>query len=490
MVTKRLRIKRNICRPARLLSVHVASEMQPLIYPALLKFSALLLLMSLATAVYSTPQIQTWQTENGAKVLFVPATEIPMLDIRIVFEAGSARDAGLSGQAVLTNSLLAEGAAGKTAQQIAEAFESVGAQIEYDAARDMALIGVRSLTEARFLTPAIETLELVLTQPDFPQDAFQRELNSMKVAVKAAQQSPSAIAADAFNKAVFGDHPYASPSGGSMESLEKITPQDVRHFYRQYYVASNATIAIVGNVERWQAEEIVKSLVSDLPAGEKAAALPPVKELAEAKKIVIDFPSTQSHILVGQPGTKRGDADYFSLYVANHPFGGSGFSSRLVENIREDKGLAYSVYSYFAPMREAGAFTMGMQTKNDQAQQALSLLEQELQKYVENGPGDDELDESLSNITGSFPLKIDSNGKLLEYIAMIGFYDLPIDYLDHFIENIKAVDVKKVKDALRRRVHPDRMVTVVVGKQQQNESYIMNSEQLTSGQRSVCGWKC
>jgi zinc protease len=434
----------------------------------LMRISVLFCLMLFAAAVYATPQIQTWQTENGAKVLFVPATEIPMLDIRIVFEAGSARDAGLSGLAVLTNSLLAEGAAGKTSQQIAEAFESVGAQIEYDAARDMALLGVRSLTEPRYLTPAIETLELVLTQPDFPQDAFQRELNSMKIAVKAAQQSPGAIAADAFNKAVYGDHPYASPEAGSMESLEKITPQDIRQFYQQYYVASNATIAIVGNVERWQAEEIVKSLLSDLPAGEKAAALPPVKQLTDAKKIVIDFPSAQTHILVGQPGVKRGDDDYFSLYVANHPFGGSGFSSRLVEIIREDHGLAYSVYSYFLPLRETGAFTMGMQTKNEQVQQALSLLDQELRKYVEKGPGEDELEESLSNITGSFPLKIDSNGKLLDYIAMIGFYDLPIDYLDHFIENIKSVDVKKINDALSRRVHPDRMVTVVVGKQQQN----------------------
>lgn len=433
------------------------------------KIISLFCLMTVNVAVYATPDIQTWHTENGAKVLFVPATEIPMLDVRIVFDAGSARDKDLSGLALLTNSLLSEGAAGKTSQQIAEAFESVGAQIEYDAARDMALVGVRSLTEPRYLSPAIETLKQVLTQPDFPVDAFERERNRMLIAVKAAEQSPSAIAGDAFNKAVFGDHPYASATAGSKESLEKITRDDIRQFYQKYYVASNATVAIVGNVERWQAEEIVKSLLSPLPGGEKAAALPPVKELTEAKKIVIDFPSTQTHILVGQPGIKRGDDDYFSLYVANHPFGGSGFSSRLVELIREDKGLAYSVYSYFSPSREAGAFTMGMQTQNGQTQQALSLLNQELVKYVENGPEEDELAESLSNITGSFPLKIDSNGKLLEYIAMIGFYDLPIDYLDHFIDNVKSVDVKKVNDALRRRIHPDRMVTVVVGNQQQSE---------------------
>ena len=162
---------------------------------------------------------------------------------------------------------------------------------------------------------------------------------------------------------------------------------------------------------------------------------------------------------------KRGDKDYYGLYVANHPFGGSGFSSRLVEVIREERGLAYSVYSYFSPLREKGVFAMGMQTKTEQTKQALTLLNQQLKKYVEEGPEKDELAKSLSNITGGFPLKIDSNGKLLEYIAMIGFYDLPIDALDRFIDNIKSVDVKKVNDVLSRRLHPDRMVTVIVGKQ-------------------------
>jgi len=324
---------------------------------------------------------------------------------------------------------------------------------------------VRSLTESRYLSAAIEGLKQVLTQPDFPQDAFQRELNRMKVAVKARQQSPSALAGEAFNKAVFGDHPYASPTSGSEESLEKLTLDDVVKFYKQYYVASNATIVLVGNVERQQAEEIVKAVVSNLPAGEKAPALPEVKPLTEAKQIIIDYPSAQTHIFVGQPGMKRGDKDYYGLYVANHPFGGSGFSSRLVEVIREERGLAYSVYSYFSPLREKGVFAMGMQTKTEQTKQALTLLNQQLKKYVEEGPEKDELAESLSNITGGFPLKIDSNGKLLEYMAMIGFYDLPIDSLDRFIDNIKSVDVKKVNDVLSRRLHPDRMVTVIVGKQ-------------------------
>lgn len=435
-------------------------------FKAIAFISALSCLMAFSAGVNATPEIQSWQTANGAKVLFVPATELPMLDVRIVFDAGSARDAGSSGLAALTNGLLAEGAAGKTAKQIAEIFESVGAQISYDAASDMALAGVRSLTEPRFLSAAIKGLTKVLTQPDFPEDAFQRELNRMKVAVKAKQQSPSALASEAFNKAVFGDHPYATPASGTSESLSKLTHDDVVKFYQQYYVANNATVAIVGNVTRAQAEEIVNTIVLNLPAGEKAAALPVVKPLIESKKIIIDYPSAQSHIFVGQPGMKRGDEDYFSLYVANHPFGGGGFTSRLVDIVRVEQGLAYSVYSYFSPMREKGVFAMGMQTKNEQAEQALNLLNQQLKKYIAEGPDKDELAASMSNITGSFPLNIDSNSKLLGYIAMIGFYDLPLDHLDHFIDNIKAVDIDMINDALTRRLQPDKMVTVVVGKQQ------------------------
>ena len=431
----------------------------------LMRLFLFLSILVVAITANATPEIQTWQTKNGANVLFIPAKEIPMLDVRIVFDAGSARDKELSGLASLTNGMLSEGAAGKNAQQIAEIFESVGANISYDALRDMAFIGVRSLTEARYLTPAIENLKQVLTQADFPEEAFQRELKRMQVAVKARQQSPSALAGEAFNKAVYGDHPYATPISGTKVSLEKITLADIRAFYQKFYVANNATVAIVGNVDRRQAEKIVETLVSTLPEGDRAAALPTVRQLTEAKTIKIDYPSAQTHIYMGQPGTKRGDQDYFSLYLANHPFGGSGFASRLVEVIREQHGLVYSVHSGFSPMRELGTFSMGMQTKTEQTEKALSLLKQELKKYVEQGPEEKEFDESVSNITGGFPLNIDSNRKLLGYIAMIGFYGLPIDYLDDFIGNIKAVDIDAVNDALKRRLHPDKMVTVIVGKQ-------------------------
>jgi zinc protease len=385
------------------------------------------------------------------------------VDVRIVFDAAGSRDGTLPGLAILTNGLLAEGAAGKDAQQLAESFESVGAQFGNDSLRDMAYVGVRTLTDEQYMNTAMNTLADVLVRPDFPRDAFERELARMKVALEARKQSPSDIAEEAFFRAVYAEHPYAQPVGGTEESLENITLQDVQAFYGRYYVAGNAITVIVGAVDRTTAEKMVDTIFDGLPAGSKPDPLPPVPDLAEAETVKIDFPSKQSHIIVGQPGMKRNDEDFFKLYVANHPFGGSGFSSRLVETIREERGLAYSVSSYFSPMRERGPFMMSLQTRADQTDEALQLLQSELYQYVAKGPDKDELEDSVSNITGSFPLSLDSNSKILGFLAMIAFYDLPEDYLDTYIDNIRKVSRSDIREVLKNRIDVDSMVTVIVG---------------------------
>ncbi|MGB5601014.1 MAG: pitrilysin family protein [Gammaproteobacteria bacterium] len=422
-----------------------------------------LLIAAVSPQIQASPEIQSWSTQHGAKVLFVENTMLPMLDVRIVFDAASARDGDLPGVAMLTNGLLAEGAAGKDAQALAELLESVGAQFDNGSLRDMAYVGVRTLTDEKYLDAAINTLADVLSRPDFPQSAFDRELARMKVALEARKQSPADIAEEAFFKAVYADHPYARPSGGTLQSLAQIKLEDVKAFYQRYYVASNAAIAIVGAVDRERAEEIVERLMANLPAGSKPEPLPAVPELVRAQTIKIDYPSKQSHIYMGQPGMKRTDEDFFDLYVANHPFGGSGFASRLVGEIREDRGLAYSVSSNFSPMRAKGPFIISMQTRADQTEQALTLLESELKKYVAEGPDKAELEHSISNITGSYPLSLDSNSKLLGSLAMMAFYDLPEDYLETYIANVRKVNKSDIKRVLKNRIDVDNMVTVVVG---------------------------
>lgn len=420
----------------------------------------------LTQPAHAIPQIEHWQTSNGVPVYFIQAHDLPMVDLRLTFDAGSARDGSKPGTALLANGLLAEGAGGQSSQQLAESFDAIGAVFGNGVARDMAWLQLRSLSDPRYLQPALATLGKILNQPEFPQDAWLRELKRLQFGVKAKQQSPAAIAEDAFYKALYGDHPYATPAEGTEQSLAALRLDDLKAFYRRYYVAHNAMLVMVGDLDRGQAEKLAQDLLMALPVGEKPAPISPVPMLKTAKNIHIDFPSQQSHVLIGQPASRRDDPDYFTLYVANHTLGGSGFASRLMDEVREKRGLAYSVYSYFFPLREDGPFQLGLQTRSDQTQQALDIASKTLADYVQQGPTDKELQASISNITGGFALRIDSNSKLTEYLSMIGFYGMPLDYLDKFVERIRAVNAPAIRDALKRHIDPERMVTVVVGPKQ------------------------
>ncbi|QYZ66527.1 MAG: zinc protease [Gammaproteobacteria bacterium (ex Lamellibrachia satsuma)] len=432
------------------------------------KFFSKLLLLTLGWLLSGNllagPVIQTWQTANGAKVLYVPAPEIPMVDVRVVFDAGSARDGDNLGVTSLTNTLLTEGAGDWSANEISERLENVGSSLDTGSLRDMAWASVRSLTEQNALNTTLDTLAAVLAQPRFNTEDLERERQATLASLLQDEQSPGTTGKKRLYHLVYGDHPYATDSEGTTASVKALTRKKIVATYKQLYVARNALVAIVGAVDREQAEAIAERVVGGLKSGEHSPKLPPVPELKKAVVETIEFPSTQSHIYVGQPGIRRGDPDYFPLYVGNHILGGSGLVSLLSEEVREKRGLAYSVYSYFLLMRQPGLFQMGLQTKNSQAQQALQVLTDTLQRFVEDGPTKAQLTAAKQNITGGFPLRISSNSKIVEYLAVIGFYNLPLDYLDAFTGKIESVTADQIRSAFRRRVHPDRMVTVRVGK--------------------------
>ncbi len=424
--------------------------------------SCILYLVSLPP-VFAAPAIQHWTTANGARVFYVLAPELPMVDIQFIFDGGSARDGDHQGVALLTNALLDQGAGELDADAIAERLEGVGARLSTSAHRDMAIIGLRSLTDEALLQPALEVLKLILGRPSFPASALERERKRMLVALQAKAQDPGDIAQKAFFRALYGRHPYATPSLGTEQSLRALSRDDVSAHHRRYYVARNAVIAVVGALPRPRVEALVERLAAVLPAGDKAPALPPVTPLDKAVERHIEHPSTQTHILMGQPGMKRKDPDYFPLYVGNHILGGSGLVSRISEEIREKRGLAYSAYSYFMPMRKLGPYTLGLQTRNDQATEALRVLRATLVDFVDKGPTARELRASKRNITGGFPLRIASNGKIVSNLAMIGFYELPLDYLETFNQRVAAVTREQILQAFQRRIHPQRMVTITVG---------------------------
>lgn len=413
--------------------------------------------------VFAVPEIQHWQTSNGSDVYFVHAPELPMVDIKVAFDAGSARDADKPGLAMFVASLLNEGADGLNADEISANFESLGANFGSSSATDSSSVSLRTLSDKSLREKALDNFIRVMSKPDFPSNAFGRIKNQALIGLRAKKQSPGSLAGEKFNSTLYGDHPYGKPSGGTEESVNAITIADVKAFHKQYYVSSNALIAMVGDVSLEEAEAIANRVSSALPQGQKPEVISDIELMTEAKRVEIPHPSQQTHILVGANGVKRGDPDYYTLYLGNHVLGGGGMVSRLFSEIREQRGLSYTAYSYFSPLRLPGAFVAGLQTKQGQTQEALDVLFENINRFITEGPTEEELNASKKNITGGFPLRLDSNGKILDYIAMIGFYKLPLDYLNTFNEKIEAITVEQVKDAFQRRLHTDKFVTVLVG---------------------------
>ena len=422
-----------------------------------------LLTLAAPALAATTPQIQHWTLDNGARVYFVATEALPIVDVRVVFDAGAARDGELAGLAQLTNGLLDQGAGGLDAGELARRFETLGARLSGGAERDMAWLHLRSLARAEALDPGIANLALVLTKPDFPERSLERLRSQMLVGVQAVKQDPGEIASRAFYRAVYGNHPYATPPDGTEQSLKAIARGDVTGFYRRYYTAANAVIAIVGDIDRARAETIAERLSKGLPEGKAAPALPPVPKAAKPQRERIDFAATQTQIMLGQPAIDRDSPDLFPMLVGNHILGGSGLVSLLAQSMREQRGLSYSSGSWFVPSRQPGPFVIQTQVRADKTEEAIQVMREVFETLRRDGPSAEQLDAAKRNITGSFPLKLDSNGDIVGYVAMIGFYGLPLDYLETYIPRIEKVTAADVRTALQRNLDPATMTTVLVG---------------------------
>lgn len=424
-------------------------------------FAALLLLVPAADAAVA---IEQWTTASGARVLYVASRELPMLDVSVEFPAGSARDtAAQSGLASLTLRLLRAGSRQWSEDELSRQVADVGATLGNNFDVDRAGYSLRTLSSPAEREQALAALAALLQEPTFPAAALEREKQRVIAGLREGEVKPDVIAAREFQRLVFGTHPYGLRATGEIDSVRALTREDLTGFYRTHYVSSGAVVSIIGAVDRAEAEAIAERLTRGLPRGDAPAPIAPVALLATPAMSMLDHPAAQAHVFVGAPGIRRADPDYFPMWVGNYILGGGGFNSRFTEEVREKRGLSYSVYSLFAPFQQAGAFTIGLQTRKDQAAAALEVVRDTLRRFVEDGPSDKELDGAKQNIVGGFALRIDSNRKILDYLAVIGFYRLPLDYLEQFPERVTEVGVAQIRDAFRRRVDPDRLVTVVVG---------------------------
>jgi len=413
--------------------------------------------------VMAVPDIQAWSTASGLRVFYLKTEGLPLVDIRVVFDAGSARDGDQYGLANLTSNLLDTGAGSWTADQIAARLENVGAILGAGASRDSAFVSIRSLTHPEKLKIALDTAHEILVHPRFDTKDFDREKARALLQIKQQSEDPAEIAEIAFMKQLYGSHPYAHPPEGLKDSVTGLARKDLVDFHREHYVASNGIIAIVGDISRDDAAAIAEGLSVDLPKGSPQAALTDPVMGSVGQTLNIPFPSEQTHVFSGALGMKINDPDYFPLYVGNHILGGSGLVSRIMDEVREKRGFAYSAYSYFFPLRVLGPFEVGLQTKNAQADEALKVAISTVKGFVETGPSDAELDAAKKNIIGGFVLRLDSNSKLVSEVASIGFFNRPLDYLDTFTAKVKSVTKEDVRRAMKARLNPSEFQTVLVG---------------------------
>ncbi len=423
----------------------------------------LILFLMLVSAAQAKLDIQYWTTPEGAKVFFAQTKGLPMLDIQLNFDAAASTDGAQFGLASLTSALLGSATEYQNEEQIINAFESVGAQFSASSLKDMSIVSLRTLTRQPILKKSLDTFTQVITQPRFIQTYLTREKRQTLRAIEAAKQSPANVASKAFAEAVFADHPYAHAKIGTTQSVDQISLKDLKQHYQRYYVAKNLTIALVGDISRVQAKQIARQISHGLNVGAKAKANPMVVSLQKAQIIHIEFPSKQTHLLIGQTGINRSHPDYYPLYLGNHIFGGSGLTSILSDEIREQKGLAYSAYSYFTKMKSNGFFMMRMQTKNDQADEAKKIAIQTLKNFRNNAIDAQKLQDGKDNIIGGFALETASNANILTYLSIIGFYDLPLDYLSSFTDKIKDISAEDIQKSYKNLIDIDKLIILSVG---------------------------
>lgn len=417
--------------------------------------------------------IEHWTRPDGARVYLVRSDALPMLDVRIEVDGGSRRDpAGLAGLAAATAMMLGRGVGPHGGQPaldenaLVEAWADLGAQWAATATLDRFSITLRTLTRPDLLERAVALAARQLAAPAFEAAVWARERDRLIAAWREAQTQPDTLARRRYAEAVYRGHPYGVEA--TPDTWAAIDPAAMRAFYRRHARACDARLTLVGAIGREQAEAIATRLLAGW-AAHGCAPLPAVPEVAPLERsqdVRLPFPgAAQAQVLLGRPGIARHDPDHLPLLLANHILGGGGFTSRLMREIREQRGLTYGVFSHFLAGRHAGAFTVALQTRPDQADLAVALVRESLRRFTVEGPTDEEIAAAKASLINGFALRLDSNRKVLDQVAAVAWSDLPLDELDTWTTRLAAIDRETLLRAWRRVIDPERLVTVVVGGQ-------------------------
>ena len=427
--------------------------------------AALALGMALSTSWVQAQQLLRWQTEQGAKVVFIESRNQPILDVRVDFNAGSWRDspqkAGLS---ALTLSLLQAGTTQYSEQALAEKLADQGARLSSSIETERAGLQLRTLSSEPQRTAALALLTDLLANPSFPVAAVEREKKRTIEGLKQAETDAASVADRLLTSAIYPNHPYGYEALTSIATVSRIQRADILAFWQQHYQAASATVTLVGDISQQDARDIAQSLTQKLPRpSSPQATLNKVPAVASQSLIKRPHPSSQVHIMLGMPLLQRHDPDYYPLLVGNYILGGGGFDSRLMKVLRDQHGLTYGVSSYMSPLREAGPFVIQLATEKKNADKAANLIDSVVQQFITQGPTAEELTQAKNHLIGGFPLRLDNNRKLLDYAAVIGFYGLPDDFLSAYTQRIAAVSREQIQQAFARRVAFQQWQRVMVG---------------------------
>ena len=415
--------------------------------------------------------IEKLDSVKGAKAYLVQTQALPMLDIEISIDAGDRFDpTGKSGLASMTAELMNYGARSSkgalSEAQIADEIADLGANFGISVGGERAVIRIRSLSRKDLRDRVVQLASAMLSAPTYDAKILEREKQRAITGLLEAETKPESVLERRFRKSVYGNYPLSeSPS---VKSVGSVSVSDLARFHQQFYRGDRIIVSIVGDVSPAEANEIVEVLLKNVPqSGAAIPALPqfersPIEPLA-SRQIYIPFDSQQAHIAMGMTAITRSNPDYFPLIVGNYILGGGGFVSRLMSEVREKRGLAYSVFSYFAPGKDTGIFQAGLQTKGDQATLALDVMNSTIANFIANGATPSELQAAKANLVNGFPLRIDNNRKLLDNVSSIAWNDLPLDTLETWTTKVDAVTLEQVSAAFQKYLAMDRMKIVVLG---------------------------
>lgn len=400
---------------------------------------------------------------NGIVLLHAEKKALPIVTVSVVVKAGSIYEPpSKAGLANLTADLLNEGTFTRTSQEISEAIEFVGGSLSTSGGEDFATAALSVLRKD--LDLGFDLLSDILLRPSFKEEEISRRKQVIKSSIIRQKEDPETVASKAFLKEVFGDHPYGRPVEGTEESVEAITREDISSFHASLYRPNNTIIAVSGDVRRDELLGLLEKYFGKWEKGEPPSALlPEVSLKAKPETVKIDKKITQSNIILGHIGVSRLNPDYYAVSVMNFILGGGGFSSRLMDNIRDNLGLSYDVHSRFSPSRYGGSFQVGLQTKNESANTAIAEILKEMERIRTEPVTDKELSDAKSYLTGSFPLRIDSNSKIAGFLTAVEFYELGMDYAENYKGYINAVTKEEVLRVARKYLHPEAYLLVVVG---------------------------